>query len=275
MATKDWNAAQYLKFERERTRPATDLLSQIPPLASSPPARIFDLGCGPGNSTGVLVQRYPSAHITAVDSSQDMVAKARQTLSSSSVAGGGGQVDVQLADLTTFRDTDSADLLFSNAVYQWLPYDERIRTFTELLETLKPGGVFAFQVPDNFGEPSHVAMRAVAAQGPWSDTLNRLPEPPTRRPFQSPQELYDSLKPLCSDVNMWHTCYYHVLEDHRAIVEWVKGTGLRPYIDPLGDDEKRGFLEAYLEKITELYPPLADGKVCLRYPRLFVVAVRS
>ncbi|KIW14178.1 hypothetical protein PV08_06959 [Exophiala spinifera] len=263
MATKDWNAAQYLKFERERTRPVADLLSQVP-LAS--PGRVFDLGCGPGNSTSVLLKQYPDAHITAVDSSQDMVNKARQTLPES--------VDVQLADLATFRDTASADLLFANAVYQWIPYDDRIRTFTELIMTQKPGGVFAFQVPDNFNEPSHVAMRAVAENGPWSATLNRLPEPPTRKPFQTPEELYNSLKPLCSDVNIWRTYYHHILDDHQAIVEWVKGTGLRPYIDPLSDEERKGFLEAYLGKIAEFYPPLVDGKVCLRYPRLFVVAVR-
>ncbi|KAK7883430.1 hypothetical protein LTR67_011252 [Exophiala xenobiotica] len=263
MQTQDWNAAQYLKFERQRTRPATDLLAQIP-LTS--PKRIIDLGCGPGNSTAVLVKQFPEAHITGIDSSQDMIARARKTVPS---------IDFQLADLSTFRDTESADLLFSNAVYQWIPFDDRIPIFTELISTQKPGGVFAFQVPDNFDEPSHVAMRALAEEGPWAKTLKGLKDPPTRRPFQSPQVLYDSLKPLCSDVDIWHTHYYHILDDHQAIVEWVKGTGLRPYIDPLQPGEKEDFLKAYLKKIEELYPPLVDGKVCLKYPRLFVVAVRA
>ncbi|KIW58570.1 hypothetical protein PV05_03078 [Exophiala xenobiotica] len=263
MQTQDWNAAQYLKFERQRTRPATDLLAQIP-LTS--PKRIIDLGCGPGNSTAVLAKQFPEAHITGIDSSQDMIAKARKSLP---------DTDFQLADLSTFRDTESADLLFSNAVYQWIPSDDRIPIFTKLISTQKPGGVFAFQVPDNFNEPSHVAMRALAEEGPWSKTLKALETPPTRRPFQSPQELYNALKPLCSGVDIWHTHYYHILDDHQAIVEWVKGTGLRPYIDPLQQGEKKGFLKAYLKKIEELYPPLLDGKVCLKYPRLFVVAVRA
>ncbi|KAK4948568.1 hypothetical protein LTR10_012572 [Elasticomyces elasticus] len=259
---QDWSASQYLKFERERTRPAKDLLSQI---HVKSPNRIIDLGCGPGNSTSILRTHFPQSHITGLDSSPDMISKARQTLP---------DVDFQLGDLQTYRPdpNEPVDVLYSNAVYQWLPHDTRLDTLTRLLSTLSSGGVFAFQVPDNFDEPSHESMRAVAGSGRFP-TLKDLQW--GRTPFQSPTEIYNAFKPLCEDVNIWHTSYYHVLDDHDAIVEWVKGTGLRPYIDPLDDSERKEFMDMYLAKIREEYKPLYDGKVCLKYPRLFVVAVRA
>ncbi|KAJ4527686.1 hypothetical protein HRR83_000439 [Exophiala dermatitidis] len=290
---KDWDAAQYLKFERERTRPALDLLGQVPLTMTRPPERVFDLGCGPGNSTAVLVDRFPDAHIVGIDSSPDMLEKARKRRLP-------GRVEFRLGDVSDVRalfknekdagvdgsasasasasTSASADLLFSNAVYHWLPHEKRLEIFAEMIKTQKPGGVFAFQVPDNTSQPSHVAMRTVAEdeKGPWHQTLKRLGllgRP--RLPFQSPEEIYNSLKPLCSDINIWHTFYYHILDDHKAIVEWVKSTGLRPYIDPLDNDQREAYLNAYLERIQRLYPALEDGKVCLPYPRLFVVAVRA
>jgi len=261
MATKDWSADQYLKFESERTRPSRDLLSQVP-LRS--PKRVVDLGCGPGNSTAVLLAQYPQAHIMGMDSSPAMIEKAKASLPN---------VEFTLDDLKTYRPSEPVDLMFSNAVFQWVPYENRIGIITNLIQTQQSGGVFAFQVPDNFMEPSHVAMRSVAEEGPWAATLSRLPL--WRRPFQSPQELYDQIKPLCSDVNLWHTYYQHVLDDHEAIVEWVKGTGLRPFIDPLSSEERESFLKAYLDQIKKVYPSSYDGKVLLRYPRLFMVAIRG
>jgi trans-aconitate 2-methyltransferase len=114
-------------------------------------------------------------------------------------------------------------------------------------------------------------MQETAANGPWAEALSTV----GRDTFQSPQEIYDELKPLCSDVNVWHTHYYHSLENHEAVVEWVKGTGLRPYIDPLSATDRESFLEAYLGRLEKLYPKTIDGRVLLRYPRLFVVAVRA
>ncbi|KAL2412497.1 Trans-aconitate 2-methyltransferase [Exophiala dermatitidis] len=280
MSTKDWDASQYLKFERERTRPALDLLGQVP--LPQPPERVFDLGCGPGNSTAVLVDRFPNAHIVGIDSSPDMLEKARKRQLPRRVEFRLGDVsDVRsLFKDTKDKNTDSsvsasADLLFSNAVYHWLPHEKRLEIFAEMIKTLKPGGVFAFQVPDNTSQPSHVAMRTVAEdeQGPWHQTLKQYLQP--RQPFQSPEEIYNSLKLLCSDISIWHTFYYHILDDHNSIVEWVKSTGLRPYIDPLDNEQREAYLAAYLERIQRLYPALEDGKVCLPYPRLFVVAVRA
>jgi trans-aconitate 2-methyltransferase len=261
MATKDWSAAQYLKFEEERTRPSRDLLSQVP-LKS--PKRVVDLGCGPGNSTTVLAAQYPQSHITGMDSSPDMIEKARATLPG---------IEFTLDDLNSYTPNEPVDLFFSNAVFQWLSYVDRIKVIMKLIQTQPSGGVSAFQVPDNFMEPSHEAMRSLAAEGPWAATLSRLQ--PAREAFQSPQELYDQIKPLCSSVNLWHTHYHHVLDGHEALVEWVKGTGLRPFIDPLSTEEREGFLKAYLERLKKIYPSSYDGKVLLRYPRLFMVAIRA
>ncbi|RFU78348.1 trans-aconitate 2-methyltransferase [Trichoderma arundinaceum] len=259
--TKDWSAAQYLKFAEQRTRPSHDLLAQVP-LAS--PKRIIDIGCGPGNSTEVLVKKWPDAQVRGMDSSPDMIETARKALPN---------LEFTVSDLHTYTPEGPVDLLFSNAVFQWINFEDRIPIIRRLLESLKPGGVFALQVPDNYTEGSHEAMRAVAENGPWSETLERLK--PSLGPFQTPFELYNELKPLCSSIDIWHTYYQHPLGGHQEVVEWVKGTGLRPFIDPLNQEQKEGFLAAYLEKLKELYPLCNDGSVLLRYPRLFMVAVRS
>ncbi|EAU36025.1 trans-aconitate 2-methyltransferase [Aspergillus terreus NIH2624] len=257
--TKDWSASQYLKFADERTLPARELLARVPLEA---PKTIVDLGCGPGNSTAVLAARYPGAHIVGLDSSPDMIQKAKSTLP---------EIDFRVADLRSYTPSSPTDLFFSNAVLQWLRRDERIEVVKRLLRTQSPGGVFAFQVPDNLMEPSHVLMRDVAARGPWAETLTHV----HRDGIQSPQEIYDELIPLCATVSIFHTHYYHSLENHEAIVEWLKGTGLRPYVDPLGPAEKKAFIAEYLKRLEGAYPRSVDGRVLLRFPRLFVVAVRK
>ncbi|KAK5991560.1 Trans-aconitate 2-methyltransferase [Cladobotryum mycophilum] len=258
---KDWSAAQYLKFGSQRTRPAQDLLNQVP-LAS--PKRIIDIGCGPGNSTEILVSRYPDAQISGIDSSPNMIETARKALPG---------LQFTVADLNSYTPEEPVDLLFSNAVLHWIKYDERVEVMKRLVRSLKPGGVFAMQVPDNFTEKSHEAMRTVSETGPWSELLGRLN--PSLGPFQTTQDLYNELKPLCSSVDLWHTYYNHPLGSHQEIVEWVKGTGLKPFVDPLGPEEKEGFQAAYLARLKELYPLSSDGTVLLRYPRLFMVAVRA
>lgn len=255
----DWSATQYLKFEDERTQPARDLLLRVPLAA---PKTIVDLGCGPGNSTAVLESRYPSAQLLGIDSSPDMIRKARATLPHREFIVGG---------LESYTPPSSVDLFYCNAVMQWLKKDERFEVVKKLMKTQASGGVFALQVPDNLSEPSHVLMRETASNGPWASTLAGV----GRDSFQSPQEIYDLLKPTCSRVDIFHTSYYHALEDHRAIVEWVKGTGLRPYLDPLQPQEKDGFLREYLRRLQEAYPVSCDKRVLLRYPRLFVVAVKK
>lgn len=258
-----WSAQQYVKFIGERTRPANDLLSRV---TLTSPKTIIDLGCGPGNSTSVLAERYPDAKLTGIDSSPDMIQKAKDTLPA---------LSFEVADLQTFQPEGQVDLLFSNAVFQWLPASSRIQIIRRLIEHLSAGGTLAFQVPVNMSEPSHVAMREAAStpDAPWTKTLSRLN--PTREEFPTPSELYEALQPLCSGIEIWKTTYFHTMENHEAIVEWVKGTGLRPFIDPLSETERRGYLQDYLARLKSLYPTQQDGKILLEYPRLFVVAIKA
>jgi trans-aconitate 2-methyltransferase len=260
-AQSDWNAAQYLKFEGERSLPIRDLIAKIP---LDSPKHVVDLGCGTATSTAVLAQRYPDAQLKGIDSSPNMIAKARETLPS---------VDFAVENLATFTPDKAVDLFLSNAVFHWVPRNERLEIIARLVSSQNSGGVFAFQVPDNYMEPSHLAMRETAAGRSWADTLSSAHL--AIEPFQSPEEIYDRLKSICSHISIWHTTYHHVLKDHQAIVEWVKGTGLKPFVDPLQPDLRELFLEAYLQRIKEVYPSLSDGKVMLHYPRLFVVAVRA
>lgn len=252
----DWSPITYLKFEDERTRPAADLLARVPLTA---PNRVVDMGCGPGNSTELLVARYPRAQVTGLDSSPNMLAEARQRLPDATFAE---------ADATRWVPEPDTNLVFANAIYQWVP--DHLAVFPRVVAALPEGGVLAVQMPDNMAEPSHVLMRKVAAEGPWAERLRdaaRLPLPPVRT-------YYDALRPVARHIDIWHSVYNHVLAGPEAIVEWVKSTGLRPFVDPLEPAEREDFLARYLELITEAYPRTVDGKVLLRFPRLFIVAAR-
>ena len=259
--TSDWNASRYMKFGNERTRAARDLLAQVP-LQS--PRNIIDLGCGPGNSTELLRARYPDSKVTGMDSSPNMLETARTTLP---------DIEFTLGDLRTYKPDSAPDLLFSNAVFQWLSADDRIKTIQRLLETQPSGGVFAIQVPDNLNEPSHASMRETAADGPWASILEAAK--PARDVMETPEQLYDALKPLCSSVDIWHTRYNHCLENHQAIVDFISSTGLRPFLEPLSEDHRKEFLEKYLARLEKAYPKLYDGRVLLRFPRLFLILVRK
>ncbi|HVW92370.1 MAG TPA: trans-aconitate 2-methyltransferase [Devosia sp.] len=252
----DWSPATYLKFEDERTRPARDLLAQVP---LERVGRAIDMGCGPGNSTELIAARFPEADIIGLDSSPAMLAEARQRLP---------KLRFETADAASWVPEGDVDLVFANAIYQWVP--GHLEQLPKVLAALRPGAVLAVQMPDNLGEPSHQMMRETAAEGPWAARLRdaaRSPLPPVRR-------YYDALKPFASRLDIWHIDYNHALADAAAIVDWVKGTGLRPFVDPLSPEEREAFLGAYLERIAAGYPPLSDGKVLLRFPRLFIVAQR-
>ena len=254
----EWNAESYLRFEDERTRPARDLLAQVP---LEDARRIVDLGCGPGNSTELIVARYPHAEIVGLDSSRTMLEAARKRLPA---------VEFVQADLEAWRPAPGTDLLFANAVFQWLPGQMQI--LHRLLDALPAGGVLAVQMPDNLDEPSHVAMREAAAAGPWAAKLGEAVA--ARAVLPAPSAYYDLLKPLCRRLDIWHTVYNHPLAGADAVVDWVKATGLRPFTDPLEAEERAAFLADYTARVARAYPPLHDDRVLLRFPRLFIVAVR-
>lgn len=254
----DWNADLYLRFAEERTRPAAELLARVPLMAVH---HAVDIGCGPGNSTELIARRYPEATIAGIDTSPDMLEKARCRLP---------EVAFTLGDVATFAAEPPADLLFANAVLQWLP-DHRA-LFPRLMESLAPGGVLAVQMPDNLDQPSHRLMREVAAR---PDFAGKIGDAGAVRARILPVEAYyDLLAPLAAALDIWRTTYVHVLADAPAIVDWLRATGLRPFLEPLGEAEKTAFLDAYTQQIAAAYPRRVDGRVLLAFPRLFIVAKR-
>ncbi len=252
----DWSPATYLRFEDERTRPARDLLAQVPLTA---PRRVVDMGCGPGNSTELLVARFAEAEVIGLDNSPGMLAEATQRVPGARFA---------TADAATWLPEAGTDIVFANAIYQWVP--EHLAVLPRVVAVLPEGGVLAVQMPDNMAEPTHVLMREVAASGPWAARLSDA----ARHPLPPVGTYYDALRPVARHIDIWHTVYNHVLAGPEAIVEWVKGTGLRPFVDPLAPAEREAFLGRYLERIAAAYPRRSDGKVLLRFPRLFIVATR-
>ncbi|SOC35414.1 trans-aconitate 2-methyltransferase [Rhizobium subbaraonis] len=254
-----WSAAQYVKFEGERTRAARDLLAQVPDL---PAGSAYDLGCGPGNSTELLAERFANRQTIGIDSDENMLAAARKRLPG---------ITFDHGDLSVWTPPVPAALLFANAVFQWVP--GHISVFERLMDHLVPGGVLAVQMPDNRGEPNHTEMDAVTDDPRWAGYF--AASHPRRPPLPPTIAYFDALSKRAARVDIWHTIYNHPMEDAAAIVEWVKGTGIRPYLEKLPDEEQPGFLESYRQRIEKAYPQTADGRVLLRFPRLFLVAVKA
>jgi trans-aconitate 2-methyltransferase len=252
-----WSAAQYVKFEEERTRPVRDLLSRVPNLGVLSAA---DIGCGPGNSTEALRERYPNAAIIGVDSSPDMIEAARKRLPG---------VSFELADIVGWGGS-GFDVLLANAVIQWIPDHEAL--LPALIARLAAGGSLAVQTPDNLDEPSHRLMREVAAGGPWADRLAGASQ--ARAARHGGDWYFRLLRDHARKVEVWRTTYFHPLAGARSVVEWVKGTGLRPFIEPLDPAEREAYLARYEAAIAQAYPAEADGTVLLPFPRLFFVATR-
>jgi trans-aconitate 2-methyltransferase len=254
----DWNAAQYLKFEDERTRPSADLLARVPIERAG---RCMDLGCGPGNSTELLVNRFPDAAVSGLDSSPAMIAAARERLPA---------IAFEVAEIATWRPRERFDLIFANAVLQWVP-DHRTE-LQRLAGFLERGGCLAVQMPNNLDEPSERLTREVAAEERWADKL--ASSTAAREQIATFDDYYDLLSAAGCTADIWQTTYVHALDGPEAIVEWFKGTALRPFVDPLQGEERSAFLSRYQAKIAEAYPVQRDGKVLLRFPRLFFVAQR-
>lgn len=250
-----WNPATYLEFAGERLRPALDLIARIDVEA---PRVVYDLGCGVGNVTGLLAERWPDALVTGVDSSDEMLMEARAR-----------QPDFTWieADLDAWTPERAADVLFSNAALHWL--DDHRGLFSRLVRDLRPGGVLAVQMPRNHDQPSHQAMLAAANCDPWR---NRLEPYFREQPVASPDIYADILSPLTSALDIWETVYWHVLRGADPIVEWTKGTALRPLLGALEEEERTPFLRDYADRVAAAYPRRADGTTLFPFRRLFIVA---
>ena len=254
----DWSAQQYLKFEDERTRPARDLLGAV---LSQSPKKVIDLGCGPGNSTELLAARWPQAKVIGVDSSPDMLAQAKKRLPNLSFEHG---------DITQWSPPPDTDVLYSNAVFQWVP--DNLAQMVRLFKGLPKGATLAIQLPDTFNEPVQVLMRETARMPQFQHLMGEVAR--LRDDLPKVNDYYDAFCSAGTRAQIWLTTYNHSLENVEAIVEWMKGSGLRPFLDVLDDKDRADFLHTYTGYVAAAHLPRADGRVILPFPRLFIVAVR-
>jgi trans-aconitate 2-methyltransferase len=252
-----WNPAQYERFRDERKRPFFELLARVD-VAS--PTRVVDLGCGTGDLTLVLSERWPGASVTGVDSSEAMISEARRRATP-------GRVSFELADLAGWTPGEPLDVLVSNAAMHWLP--DHAGLLSRLVSLLAPSGVLAFQVPANFEAPSHRLIDEVRAQPRFAATLAAV-----RRGHAEPLDFYEArLAGLGLGVDAWDTTYLHVLHGEDAVLQWLLGTTLRPVLSALGPEEGKAFLEVLRPLLRDAYPATARGTP-YRFTRRFVVARR-
>jgi trans-aconitate 2-methyltransferase len=254
----DWNPSLYMKFVDERTRAARDLLARVPLSAAS---LIYDLGCGPGNSSELLLRRFPEADLIGVDTSEAMLAHARMRAPKARFV---------RQDIADWMPEAAPSLIFSNAALHFLPDHHML--IPSLAGSLAPGGVFAGQMPSNANESSHALMRMVAAEGPWSSRL--VPVAKTQPLIAGIDDYYEWLQPLCSRIELWLTTYVYMFDSAAGVADFFAGSALQPFLERLSDDERCSFLDRYREGLSDAYPAQSDGKVLLPYPRLFIIAVR-
>jgi len=252
-----WNPDQYLKFADHRLRPALDLLARIPVQS---PETIADLGCGPGNVTHFLRQRWPEARITGIDSSLEMLESARKAYPT---------MAWEQADIGHWLPKVPADVIYSNAALQWLDHHRQL--FAKLYAALAPGGVLAVQMPRNFDQPSHVLMRRAAQEGPWRD---RLAPYLRHSPVAAPVEYWRMLQPLGAGIDIWECDYLQTLSGDDPVLQWMLGTTLRPILAALSETERDAYLQVYRQLLLEAYPREADGATLFPFRRLFILATK-
>jgi trans-aconitate 2-methyltransferase len=253
-----WDPQQYLQFADERTRPSVDLVRRI---ALDNPRRIVDLGCGPGNSTQVVRTRWPEAEVVGLDSSPQMIERARQAFPAAKWIFG---------DAANWTADEPYDLVFSNALLHWLP--DHAALCRRLLEQVAPGGALAAQLPAHHDLPMHHEILEVSRDPAWDERMQKARTALTKEP---PSFYYDTLQPLASRLDLWETIYYHEVAGPDALVEWFRGTGMRPFLEALSDDDERSRFEMMLlRRYIAAYPRRPNGLVLFPFRRLFFVAYR-
>jgi len=249
----EWDPERYLRYADERGRPFVDLLARV---GAADPRRVVDLGCGPGNLTALLKERWPGADVLGVDSSAEMLAGAE-------VPG----VRLELADVRTWTPEAPVDVLFSNATYQWVP--GHLDLLPRLAGHLAADGWLAFQVPGNHDEPSHRLLHSLASDPRFSAHTRGVARPHSH----DPGVYADVLRDLGLSVDAWETTYLHLLTGDDPVFTWISGTGARPTLQALPDDLRPVFVEEYKALLREAYPPGPHGTT-LPFRRVFVVAHR-
>jgi trans-aconitate 2-methyltransferase len=253
-----WDPAQYLRFADERLRPALDLLARVPIEA---PAHVVDLGCGAGNVTAILRQRFPAAHVVGVDGSAAMLEKARAAAP---------DCRFEQADFFRWQPDQAPNLIYSNAALHWV--GEHSALFPRLLSCLAPGGVLAIQMPAMHDTPLRLVPYDIAASGPWAEQLRGVGSAPG---ILSAMAYWDMLRPGVASLDMWQTTYMHALVGENAVLEWASGSSLRPFLDRLPDEQRAAFGKAYADAVRPHYPRRPDGTTLLPFHRLFMAARRG
>ncbi len=255
-----WDPGQYQRFADERSRPFFDLLARV---GAEDPGVVVDLGCGPGTLTATLATRWPGADVQGIDSSAEMIAAARAL-----PAGEGHRLSFSVGDVREWEPAGRVDVIVSNAVLQWVP--DHLSVLARWAGFLAAGGWLAFQVPGNFDQPSHAALRELAGSGRWRSLLAGVP---LNRQSADPAEYLDLLARAGFQADAWETTYLHVLHGDDPVLDWYKGTGLRPVLAALPQDQAAQFLDEYRARMSEAYPAAPYGTV-FPFRRVFAVAVR-
>lgn len=250
----EWNSDLYLKFKQQRTQPALDLAKRI---EKYNPLSVADLGCGPGNSTSVLKSVFPNARLIGIDYSSNMIEKASQTYP---------DIEFRLGDIQNFNEKH--DLIFSNACLQWIPNHHIL--LPHLMEQLNDNGVLAVQIPINCNEPLFKIIKNTAKQSDFDFSQAYF----ENNAALSPNEYYEILSMCASSFDIWETVYYHEMLSHEELINWVRSTRLRPYLDCLNEREQEIFEKELLKKVKEQYPVMKNGNVILKFRRLFFVAIK-
>lgn len=257
---KDWNPNIYLKFSKERTQPAIDLVNKIELIK---PKRILDIGCGPGNSTIILKQKWPEAEIIGIDSSEAMIKEAKEK---------NPEIEFKCMDATSELLTlGMFDLIFSNAALQWFPHQkQQIRTW---FNQINKNGVLAFQVPNTATMPMYIQLKELIKKPNWINDFKTLSN---TYKVHSVEYYYNSLCLETSSINIWKSEYVHIMKEVHEIIEWHTATGLRPYLDCLETKEKLAtFLSDYEDNLEKVYNKEKDGRILFSFPRLFMIAKKE
>ena len=257
-----WNPEQYLKFSDHRIRPALELLARV---QISSPEVIYDLGCGSGNITRIISECWSSATVYGLDNSDEMLKKAATETS---------RVKWVKEDIGNWSVNKPIDLIYSNSTLQWL--NQHNKVFPKLLGMLKKGGCLAVQMPLSWGMPSHRLMRETLANGGINGApigTEELRNAIARKWVEDKELYYDFLFEQVTQIDIWETEYLQILTGEDPVLEWVRGTGLRPILNTLDNEERAIFLSEYSKRLRKAYPVKANGQTLFPFRRLFIVAV--